>query len=136
MIMISYELGANVQPRRSLINTVFSPVAGATTQVAATATRCSSADASGGAPYNSAVHFVYIVRCCDGTLYTGYARDPRQREKAHNSGRGARYTSGRLPVTLTYSESFGSKSEALKREWELKRWSRAKKEALIRDGGR
>jgi putative endonuclease len=69
-------------------------------------------------------------------LYTGYARDPRQREKVHNSGRGARYTSGRLPVTLTYSELFDSKSEALKRECELKGWSRAKKEALIRSGGR
>jgi len=77
------------------------------------------------------VHFVYIVRCRDGTLYTGYARDPRRREKAHNSGRGARYTSGRLPVALAYAEPCGSKSEALKRECELKRWSRARKEALI-----
>jgi putative endonuclease len=79
-----------------------------------------------------AVHFVYIVRCRDGTLYTGYARDPLQRTKTHNSGRGARYTSGRLPVTLAYSESFESKTEALRREYELKRWSRARKEALIR----
>jgi putative endonuclease len=86
--------------------------------------------------YNGAVHFVYIVRCRDGTLYTGYARDPRRRAKVHNSGRGARYTSGRLPVTLAYSEPFDSKSEALRRECELKRWSRAKKEALIRDSGR
>jgi len=78
------------------------------------------------------VHFVYIVRCRDGTLYTGYARDPLQRTRIHNSGRGARYTSGRLPVTLAYSESFDSKSEALRREYELKRWSRARKEALIR----
>jgi putative endonuclease len=81
-----------------------------------------------------AVHFVYIVRCCDGTLYTGYARDPHLRAKAHNSGRGARYTSGRLPVTLAYSEPFDSKSDALRREHELKRWSRARKEALIRGG--
>jgi len=86
--------------------------------------------------YNSAVHFVYIVRCRDGTLYTGYARDPQHRAKVHNSGRGARYTSGRLPVTLAYSEPFDSKSEALRRECELKSWSRAKKEALIRDGVR
>ena len=50
------------------------------------------------------MHFVYIVRCRDGTLYTGYARDPRRREKAHNTGRGARYTSGRLPVALAYAE--------------------------------
>jgi putative endonuclease len=82
-----------------------------------------------------AVHFVYIVRCRDGTLYTGYARDPERREKAHNSGRGARYTSGRLPVVLAYAESFTSKSEALRREWQLKRWPRAKKEALISTAG-
>ena len=80
------------------------------------------------------MHFVYIVRCRDGTLYTGYARDPRRRAEAHNSGRGARYTSGRLPVVLAYSESFATKSDALKREWELKRWPRAKKEALISSG--
>ena len=78
------------------------------------------------------MHFVYIVRCRDGTLYTGYALDPRQRERIHNSGQGARYTSGRRPVVLAYSESFDSKSKALKRECELKRWPRAKKEALIR----
>jgi putative endonuclease len=78
------------------------------------------------------VHFVYIVRCRDGTLYTGYARDPRAREKVHNSGRGARYTSGRRPVALAYSEPFDSKSAALRRESELKRWPRSKKERLIR----
>jgi len=77
------------------------------------------------------VHFVYIVRCADGTLYTGYARDPRAREKAHNSGRGARYTSGRLPVVLVYSEVCESRSEALSREYRLKRWPRRRKEALI-----
>jgi putative endonuclease len=82
------------------------------------------------------MHFVYIVRCADGTLYTGYARDPRQREAAHNSGRGARYTAGRRPVTLVYMESFESVGEALRREYELKRWSRRKKEALVRDGRR
>ena len=70
-------------------------------------------------------HFVYIVRCADGSLYTGYARDPHQREKVHNTGRGARYTSGRRPVALAYIEACASKSEALKREWQLKRWPRA-----------
>jgi putative endonuclease len=77
------------------------------------------------------VHFVYIVRCADGTLYTGYARDPRAREKVHNTGRGARYTSGRRPVCLVYSEACQSRGNALKREHQLKRWSRARKEALI-----
>jgi len=77
------------------------------------------------------VHFVYIVRCADGTLYTGYARDPNARVKVHNAGRGARYTSGRRPVQLMYSESFESVGDALRRERVLKRRSRAQKEALI-----
>ncbi len=79
----------------------------------------------------NAAHFVYIVRCVDGTLYTGYALDPQEREKVHNSGRGAHYTACRRPVRLVYTESFDSKSAALKRECELKRWRRAKKEALV-----
>ena len=72
-----------------------------------------------------------MVRCADGTLYTGYARDPQGREKVHNSGRGARYTASRLPVRLVYSEVFDSRSEALKREHELKRLTRADKEVLM-----
>ena len=78
-----------------------------------------------------AMHHVYIVRCADGTLYTGYAVDPQEREKVHNTGRGARYTASRLPVALIYSECFDSKSDALRREIELKRLTRGKKEALI-----
>jgi putative endonuclease len=78
-----------------------------------------------------AVHFVYIVRCCDGTLYTGYARDPNARVKVHNAGRGARYTSGRRPVRLVYTETFESVGDALRREMALKRRSRAEKEILI-----
>jgi putative endonuclease len=74
---------------------------------------------------------MYIVRCADGTLYTGYARDPVAREQAHNSGRGARYTSGRRPVVLVYSEAFESRSEALSREHQVKCWTRQRKEALI-----
>lgn len=77
------------------------------------------------------MHFVYIVRCADGTLYTGYARDPDAREKMHNSGRGARYTAGRRPVRLVYSESFTSVGDALRRERQLKRLRRAGKEALL-----
>lgn len=77
------------------------------------------------------MHFVYIVRCTDGTLYTGYARDPAARTKVHNAGRGARYTSGRRPVRLIYSESFETVGDALRRERALKRQSRAQKEALI-----
>src|SRR4029079_7983504 len=77
------------------------------------------------------VYFVYMLRCADGTLYTGYARDPKAREQVHNKGRGARYTAGRLPVRVVYSERFTSRGDALRREYELKRWSRARKEALI-----
>jgi len=72
-----------------------------------------------------------MVRCADGSLYTGYALDPREREKVHNAGRGARYTASRLPVSLIYSECFESKSDALRRECELKRWTRSRKEMLI-----
>jgi putative endonuclease len=77
------------------------------------------------------VHFVYIVRCADGTLYTGYARDPRARERTHNSGRGAKYTSGRRPVRLVYQEAFRSLSKALTREHVVKQLTRAQKEALV-----
>jgi putative endonuclease len=82
------------------------------------------------------MHFVYIVRCADGSLYTGYALDPRARMRVHNAGRGARYTSGRRPVRLVYSEPFETLSEALKREYELKQWPRARKQALIRSARR
>ena len=78
---------------------------------------------------------VYIVRCADGTLYTGYALDVEQRCAAHNAGRGARYTAGRRPVTVVYSEPCETVGDALKREYALKRVSRAEKEALI-GGGR
>jgi predicted GIY-YIG superfamily endonuclease len=77
------------------------------------------------------VFFVYIVRCADGTLYTGWARDPRARVAVHNSGKGAKYTRSRLPVTLVYTERCETLSAALKREREIKPWSRASKEALI-----
>jgi putative endonuclease len=77
------------------------------------------------------VHHVYMLRCADGTLYTGYARDPVQRAAVHNAGRGAKYTASRRPVMLVYSETCDSLSAALKREHELKRWPRAAKEALL-----
>ena len=83
--------------------------------------------------YNHLVFFVYMVRCADGTLYTGFARDPQARVDVHNAGKGAKYTRSRLPVTLVYSEECPSLSAALKRECQLKPLSRAKKEALISD---
>jgi len=79
------------------------------------------------------VHFVYMVRCADGTLYTGYARDPEKRTAAHNAGRGAKYTSTRRPVSLVYSERWRSRGAALKREYALK-LRRHEKELLLRGG--
>ncbi len=76
-------------------------------------------------------HHVYIVRCADGTLYTGYARDVAARLAQHNAGKGAKYTAGRRPVVLAYREAFESQREAMQREYQLKRWPRGKKEALI-----
>lgn len=77
------------------------------------------------------MHYVYIAQCIDGTLYTGYAIDLEKRLVAHNTGRGAKYTASRRPVSLVYSESFESKSDALRRERELKRLPRAGKQALV-----
>ena len=75
--------------------------------------------------------FVYMVRCADGTLYNGLARDPHERMKVHNSGKGTKYMRSRLRVSLVYVEPCESLSAALRRERQLKPWSRAKKEALI-----
>ena len=79
-------------------------------------------------------HFVYIIKCSDGTLYTGWTTDPEKRLKAHNAGRGARYTRSRRPVQMVYREEWGSKSEALKREAAIKRLSRTEKLRLIAGG--
>jgi len=84
--------------------------------------------------YNVSVHYVYIVRCADDTFYTGYARDPEARAKAHNRGRGARYTAGRRPVCLVYAERFERLGDALRREHQLKRLKRRQKQALIASG--
>ena len=76
-------------------------------------------------------NIVYILRCADGTLYTGWTADIDARVCAHNAGRGAKYTKSKLPVTLIYQETFDTKSEALKREVQIKRLSRREKLALI-----
>ncbi|WP_214894483.1 MULTISPECIES: GIY-YIG nuclease family protein [unclassified Exiguobacterium] len=79
-------------------------------------------------------HAVYIVRCRDGSLYTGYAVDVEKRVATHNTGQGAKYTRSRLPVVLAYTETFETKSDALKREYAIKQLTRAKKEQLIQGG--
>lgn len=76
--------------------------------------------------------YVYILRCADGTLYTGWTTDPAARLAAHNgkSGGGAKYTRGRRPCTLVYIERLPDKQAAMRRECEIKRLPRAEKEAL------
>ena len=74
---------------------------------------------------------VYILRCADGTLYTGWTNDLAKRIAAHNAGKGAKYTRSRRPVTLVYSEECESKEEAMSREWHIKHMSREKKLRLI-----
>ena len=76
-------------------------------------------------------HHIYIAKCSDGTYYTGYAVNVKARIKAHNSGKGAKYTRARRPVTLKYTESFDTKSEALKREYAIKQLTRVQKEELM-----
>lgn len=77
------------------------------------------------------MNYAYLVRCADGTLYAGWTTDLARRVRDHNEGRGAKYTRSRRPVTLVYSEPFGTREEALRREAALKRLSRAEKLALI-----
>ena len=78
--------------------------------------------------------WVYVVRCADGTLYTGVARDPLARAGAHNAGRGARYTRGRRPVTLVFAEPAPDRSAAQRREAAIKRLPASAKRALVADG--
>jgi putative endonuclease len=79
-------------------------------------------------------HFVYILKCSDKTLYTGYTNDIDKRVLAHNNQKtGARYTKGRRPVSLVYFEKFKTKSKAMKREWEIKGMTRKEKIAIIKN---
>jgi len=79
-----------------------------------------------------------MLRCGDGTLYTGCTNDLSGRLERHRKGRGARYTRSRLPVRLVFAEAAADRSAALRREWELKQLSRAEKLAVLRAsrGGR
>lgn len=75
--------------------------------------------------------YLYILQCGDGSLYTGITTDVEKRLEAHRSGKGAKYTRGRLPLALKYREDCGTHSDALKRELEIKHLSREEKLALI-----
>lgn len=79
-------------------------------------------------------HFVYILACADGSLYTGYTTELLRRLRAHNEGKGAKYTRGRGPVDLLYWEEGADRSWGLRREEGIKRLSRRKKEELIGEG--
>ena len=77
--------------------------------------------------------YVYILRCGDGTLYTGITDDVSARLEAHRSGKGAKYTRGRGPLELVFREKAESHSDAAKREWQIKQLTRAQKLALCKN---
>ena len=79
---------------------------------------------------------LYMLRCGDGTYYTGIARDVEKRLETHRSGKGAKYTRGRGPLTLCYAENCGSHSDALKRELAVKALPRAEKQSLVKAYGK
>lgn len=81
------------------------------------------------------MNYVYILRCNDDSLYTGWTNNLEKRLKAHLSGKGAKYTKARLPVELVYYEEFEDKIEAMKREYAIKQLNREKKLRLINTEG-
>ncbi len=76
------------------------------------------------------MHYTYMLKCKDDTYYTGYTNDLEKRFKAHNEGKGAKYTKGRGPVELVYYEEYEDKHTAMRREWEIKQLSRSEKESM------
>lgn len=78
------------------------------------------------------MNYVYILKCSDESLYTGWTNDLNRRFKAHSDGKGAKYTKGRLPVELVYFEEFEDKIEAMRREYAIKQLSRQEKLMLIK----
>lgn len=78
-------------------------------------------------------NYTYILECADQTLYCGWTNHLAERVAAHNAGKGAKYTKSRRPVVLRYYETFDTKTEAMRREWQIKQLSRSEKLALIKD---
>jgi len=76
--------------------------------------------------------FVYILLCADKSLYTGISPDPQKRFEEHKAGRGGKYTRSHKPIRIVYLEEFATKSEALKRELEIKRWPKDKKVDILK----
>lgn len=81
-------------------------------------------------------NYTYMAECADGTFYTGWTTDINKRIKAHNAGRGAKYTRSRLPVRLVYLEEHDTKEEAMSREYHIKKLTRFDKEKLIKNSKR
>lgn len=79
------------------------------------------------------MNYTYILRCADGTLYTGWTNDLERRLAAHNAGKGSKYTCSRRPVELVYREEQETKEQAMSRERQIKRLTRLEKLALIGD---
>ncbi len=77
------------------------------------------------------LNYTYILRCSDGTYYTGWTNDLDNRIKCHNSKKGAKYTKTRTPVELVYYETFATKEEAMSREYHIKKLKRSEKQKLI-----
>lgn len=77
------------------------------------------------------MNYTYILKCKDGTFYTGWTNNLEKRLKDHNEGKGAKYTKARRPVELVYYEAFETKEEAMSREYAIKQMSRSEKETLI-----
>jgi putative endonuclease len=78
-------------------------------------------------------YYVYLVSCNDNTLYCGYSNNVEKRVDTHNKSLGSKYTKTRLPVRLVYTECFDTKSEAMKREYQIKQLTRQQKLKLIRE---
>ena len=78
------------------------------------------------------MNYTYMLRCRDNSLYTGWTNNIEKRLEDHNSGKGAKYTKARRPVELVYYESFETKEEAMRREWQIKQLKKSEKEELIK----
>lgn len=77
------------------------------------------------------IHYTYILKCSDQTLYTGWTNNLEKRLAAHNAGKGAKYTNSRRPVEIVYFETFSTKEDAMRREYAIKKLSRKEKLKLI-----
>lgn len=81
-------------------------------------------------------YYFYLARCSDDSLYAGICKDLKEREAKHNDGSGAKYTRSRLPIRFVHTEKYATKSEAMKREAEVKKWKKEEKEKLVGKKGR